>query len=184
MCIRDRYNTMIGYGADVVFNGLTNSMALGYNAKVSASNRVVIGNSSITSIGGFANWSNFSDGRFKRNVKEDVPGLAFITKLRPVTYTLDVEAINDFNSKDLPADKKILTVNPEKKNEIFTGFMAQEVEQVAKSLNYNFSGIDKPQDASKQTYALRYSDFVVPLVKAIQEQQKIIETQQKQIDEI
>src|SRR5678810_755269 len=98
MCIRDRYNTMIGYGADVVFNGLTNSMALGYNAKVSASNRVVIGNSSITSIGGFANWSNFSDGRFKRNVKEDVPGLAFITKLRPVTYTLDVEAINDFNS--------------------------------------------------------------------------------------
>src|SRR5678810_797905 len=129
MCIRDRYNTMIGYGADVVFNGLTNSMALGYNAKVSASNRVVIGNSSVTSIGGFANWSNFSDGRFKQNVKEDVPGLAFISKLRPVTYTLDIDAINDFNSKGLSSDKKQITLNAEKKNLVYSGFMAQEVEQ-------------------------------------------------------
>ncbi|HET6769079.1 MAG TPA: tail fiber domain-containing protein, partial [Chitinophagaceae bacterium] len=141
-------------------------------------------NSSITSIGGFANWSNFSDGRFKRNVKEDVPGLAFITKLHPVTYTLDVDAINDFTSKDLPADKKLQTVNPEKKNEIFTGFMAQEVEQVANSLGYNFSGIDKPKDADKQTYALRYSDFVVPLVKAVQEQQKMIDELKKEIEEL
>ena len=159
-------------------------MALGYYAIVNASNKVVIGNTNISSIGGYANWSNFSDGRFKRNVKEDVPGLAFITKLRPVTYTLDVEAINDFNSKDLPADKKIQTVNPEKKNEIFTGFMAQEVEQVAKSLNYSFSGIDKPQDASKQTYALRYSDFIMPMVKAMQEQQQMIEQLKKEVEEL
>jgi len=95
-----------------------------------------------------------------------------------------VEAINDFNSKDLPADKKILTVNLEKKNEIFTGFMAQEVEQVAKSLNYNFSGIDKPQDASKQTYALRYSDFIMPMVKAMQEQQQMIEQLKKEVEEL
>jgi trimeric autotransporter adhesin len=67
---------------------------------------------------------------------------------------------------------------------VFSGFVAQEVEQAAKDLGYNFSGVDKPADAGKQTYALRYSDFVVPLVKAVQEQQKIIETQQKQIDEM
>jgi len=159
-------------------------MAIGNSATVNASNKVVIGNSSVTSIGGYANWSNFSDGRFKRNIKEDVPGLAFITKLRPVTYTLDVDAINEFNSKDLPADKKLHTLNPEKKNEIFTGFMAQEVEQVANSLGYNFSGIDKPTNASKQTYALRYSDFVVPLVKAVQEQQKQIDELKKIVDNL
>jgi hypothetical protein len=95
-------------------------MAIGNTATVNASNKVVIGNSSVTSIGGYANWSNFSDGRFKRNVKEDVPGLAFITKLRPVTYTLDVDAINDFIQKIYRLAKKIQTVNPEKKNEIFT----------------------------------------------------------------
>jgi hypothetical protein len=33
-------------------------------------------------------------------------------------------------------------------------------------------------------YNLRYADFVVPLVKAVQEQQEIIENQQKQIDEL
>jgi len=97
---------------------------------------------------------------------------------------LDVEAINDFNSKDLPADKKIQTVNPEKKNEVFSGFMAQEVEQLANSLGYKFSGVDKPQDASKQTYALRYSDFIMPMVKAIQEQQKMIDELKKEVEDL
>jgi hypothetical protein len=176
------YNTTVGYNADVTVDSLTNATAIGANAFVNANNKVVIGNSSVTSIGGFVNWSNFSDGRFKQNVKEDVPGLAFINKLRPVTYTLNVDAINDFNSKGLAADKKQQVLNPEKKNEVYTGFMAQEVEQAAKSLNYNFSGIDKPKNESKQTYALRYSDFVVPLVKAIQEQQKMIEDLKKEIE--
>ena len=182
--IKGSYNTSLGYNADVLSDSLTNSTGIGANAIVNASNKVVIGNSSVTSIGGFANWSNFSDGRFKQNVKEDVPGLAFISKLRPVTYTLDIDAINDFNSKGLSSDKKQITLNAEKKNLVYSGFMAQEVEQAAASLNYNFSGIDKPKDASKQTYALRYSDFVVPLVKAIQEQQKMIEALKKEIEEL
>ncbi|HET9746555.1 MAG TPA: tail fiber domain-containing protein [Chitinophagaceae bacterium] len=177
-------NTAVGYNADVTANNLSNATAIGYNATVNANNKVVIGNSSVTSIGGYTNWSNFSDGRFKQNVKEDVPGLAFINKLRPVTYTLNVDGINAFNSKDFPAEKKQVTVNPDKKNIVYTGFMAQEVEQAAKSLNYNFSGIDKPKDDNKQTYALRYSDFVVPLVKAIQEQQKIIEDMRREIEEL
>ena len=176
------HNTALGYNADVSANNLVNSTAIGYNALVNVSNKVVIGNSSVTSIGGFVNWSNFSDGRFKQNVKEDVPGLLFINKLRPVTYTLNIDAINEFNSKDLPAEKKQQAVNADKKNEVFTGFMAQEVEQAARSLNYNFSGIDKPKDEGKQTYALRYSDFIVPLVKAIQEQQKMIDDLKKEVE--
>ena len=176
-------NTAIGNGANVSLDNLINASAIGAHAIVDASNKVVIGSSSVTSIGGFANWSNFSDGRFKQNIKEDVPGLSFITKLRPVTYTLDIDAINQFKSKDIK-EKKDLPVNAEKKNDIYTGFMAQEVEQIAKTLGYNFSGIDKPKDATKQTYALRYSDFVVPLVKAVQEQQQQIEKLQKENDEL
>jgi len=176
------YNTAVGYNADVTVDSLTNATAVGANALVNANNKVVIGNSSVTSIGGFVNWSNFSDGRFKQNVKEDVPGLTFINKLRAVTYTLNVDAINDFNSKDLPAEKKQTVLNADKKNIVYTGFMAQEVEKAANELGYNFSGIDKPKDASKQTYALRYSDFIVPLVKAIQEQQKMIEDLRHEIE--
>ena len=176
-------NTVIGTGANVSEGNLNNATAIGAGAIVDASNKVVIGNSFVTSIGGFANWSNFSDGRFKQNIKEDVPGLSFIIKLRPVTYTLDIDGINSFSSRDMK-EKKELPVNAEKKNEIYTGFMAQEVEQAANSLGFKFSGIDKPKDASKQTYALRYSDFVVPLVKAIQEQQKQIDDLKKENEEL
>ncbi|HJS53973.1 MAG TPA: tail fiber domain-containing protein [Chitinophagaceae bacterium] len=178
------YNTSIGYNADVASDSLTNATAIGANALVNDNNKVVIGNSSVTSIGGYANWSNFSDSRFKNNVKEDVPGIAFITKLRPVTYMLNIEAINDFNSKNRPAEKKLITLNGDKKNVVYTGFLAQEVEKAANELGYNFSGIDKPQDANKQTYALRYSDFVVPMIKAIQEQQKMIQELKKEIEDL
>ena len=71
-----------------------------------ASNKVVIGNTAVTSIGGYADWTNFSDGRYKRNVKENVPGLAFINKLKPVTYTLDINAIEK-NWRALRKTKKL-----------------------------------------------------------------------------
>ena len=85
----------------------------------------------------------------------------------------------------MPAEKKQITLNGDKKNVVYTGFMAQEVEKAAnRPAGYNFSGIDKPQDANKQTYALRYSDFVVPMIKAIQEQQKMIQELKKEIEDL
>jgi len=50
----------------------------------------------------------------------------------------------------------------------FTGFIAQEVEQAARSVGYDFSGVDTP-DNENDYYGLRYAEFVVPLVKAVQE---------------
>ena len=52
--------------------------------------------------------------------------------------------------------------------------MAQEVEAAAESIQYEFSGIDAPKNES-DLYGLRYAEFVVPLVKAMQEQQQQIE---------
>jgi phage gp37-like protein len=54
---------------------------------------------------------------------------------------------------------------------VYTGFVAQEVEEAAKALNYDFSGVDKPKN-KEDFYGLRYGDFVVPLVKAVQELSK------------
>jgi molecular chaperone GrpE (heat shock protein) len=50
------------------------------------------------------------------------------------------------------------------------------VEKTARELGYDFSGVDKPQN-EHSLYGLRYAEFVVPLVKAMQEQQRIIEEQ-------
>src|SRR5690606_38415696 len=53
----------------------------------------------------------------------------------------------------------------------YSGFIAQEVEAAAKRLNYNFSGVDAPKN-EKDLYGLRYAEFTVPLVKAVQELNK------------
>ena len=176
-------NTAVGYYATVNSGALSNATALGANAMVSASNSAVIGNSSVTSIGGYANWTNFSDGRFKKNIQQNVPGLAFINKLNPITYTLDIDGIeaklheNDKSpsGKDLPSrpsylnDPVMKQAMQEKSAITYTGFVAQDVEKAADSVGFTFSGIDKPKDGTQSFYGLRYGDFVVPLVKAVQE---------------
>ena len=61
-----------------------------------------------------------------------------------------------------------------------SGFFAQDVEEAAKSINYSFNGVHNPKNGG--LLSLDYSAFVVPLVKAMQEQQKIIDDQNKKID--
>lgn len=61
-----------------------------------------------------------------------------------------------------------------------TGFVAQEVEKAAKETGYDFSGVQRPSNPNK-LYSIRYSEFVVPLVKAVQEQQTQIEELKKMI---
>ncbi len=165
-------NTGIGYGADVQSGSLYNATAIGYGAIVNASNKVRIGNTGVTSIGGQVGWSVFSDGRYKKNIKENVAGLAFINRLKPITYTIDVDGLDTYFSKGRKTDPKAKTTNRAKNTEaakaVYSGFIAQDVEAAAAGLNYTFSGVDKP--VSKDgLYGLRYDNFVVPLVKAVQE---------------
>jgi hypothetical protein len=176
-------------------NVLVNCMALGYDARVNASNKVVIGNTTVTTIGGYAGWTTYpSDRKFKKNISENVPGLAFISQLRPVTYQMELDKLSADLKEDQQrdADGKFIIGSPssaelaarnEKSQNVYTGFIAQEVEAAAKALGYNFSGVDAPKNEN-DFYGLRYAEFVVPLVKGMQEQQTIIEAQQKQIGEL
>jgi hypothetical protein len=175
------YNTFLGYATDISAATYTNCVAIGGNGNlgIGASNRVRIGNASITSIGGQVGWTTVSDARLKTNVTEDVTGLNFIMKLRPVTYHYKTDLYNKhFNLED--------TVDYPEKNDIekmkFSGFLAQEVEAAAKSAGYDFSGVDRPGNEN-DIYGLRYSEFVVPMVKAMQEQQQMIEDLQKKVKE-
>ena len=150
--------------------GLSNTGAFGYGATVSSSNEIVIGNSSITEIFGYVGWTDASDGRFKKNIKENVPGIEFIKLLKPITYTLDITGINSHinatgNAFTSEVEKSAIQ---EKEAIVYTGFVAQDVEAAAKKLNYDFSGVATPKSET-DIYGLRYSQFVVPLVKAMQE---------------
>jgi hypothetical protein len=55
----------------------------------------------------------------------------------------------------------------------------QEVEAAMKKSGYNFNGLKTPKTDAGH-YAVSYSLFVVPLVKAVQEQQEQIEELKKE----
>jgi len=162
--------TAIGSGTSVMHS---NATAIGSGAATTATNQVVLGNTFVTQIGGYAPFTDISDARFKYDIKENVPGLDFISKLQTVTYKLDREKIARFNNQEVTG------TNTEK---IHTGFLAQQVDQIATELGYDFNGVNRPKDLNTDHYTVSYSTFVVPLVKAVQEQQEIIDTQNKKID--
>ena len=193
-----QYITALGHSANVSSNNLFNATAVGSSALATASNQVRIGDNYVTSIGGYVGWSNVSDGRVKKNIKQNVPGLVFINKLEPVTYNFDLDAADkiiqyqrkDSTGKIIPLTQVETDARKAKEQIVYTGFIAQDVEKAAKSLTYDFSGVDAAKN-SKDLYGLRYAEFVVPLVKGEQELSKendslmsIVNSLQDQINQL
>jgi hypothetical protein len=174
-------NVFVGAQTDVNSAGYYNVVAVGHETICTASSQARIGNSYTTSIGGYANWSNVSDVRVKKNIRQNVPGLAFINKLQPITYNLDLDAADkiiqppatkDKDGKQIKPTQQELDARKAKEQILYSGFAAQDVEKAAKSLNYDFSGVDAAKN-NKDLYGLRYAEFVVPLVKSVQELSKM-----------
>jgi len=181
------YNCFIGSETDADGPQYYNTIALGHGTLVTAPNMMRVGNGATTSVGGPVGWSVISDRRVKKNIQENVPGLAFINILRPVTYTIDLAAIDrivkptqgqnntplsetavNTAATERPVPTIMAAAFKAKEQIVYSGFVAQEVEQAAKSINYNFSGVDAAKN-DKDLYSLRYADFSVPLIKAVQE---------------
>ncbi|MFZ1675631.1 MAG: tail fiber domain-containing protein [Saprospiraceae bacterium] len=165
--------TLIGSFTDADAPSYNSSTALGYNTAITASNQVRMGWLFSTSIGGTQAWSNISDGRYKQGIKHNVPGVDFIMALNPVTYTLNhASLIERLVIEDRIEAQQLSLARMHTRS---TGFIAQEVEQAAQQIHFVFSGVDAPKNKSDM-YGLRYEEFVVPLVKAVQEQQYEIES--------
>ena len=133
--------TFLGQGADASVSALENITALGYNASVDASNKVVIGNTAVTSIVGQVGFTTLSDRRLKKDIENSKLGLAFIMLLNPVTYEYITEG---------------------QKGIRYTGLIAQEVDAAAKG---TFSGVDK----NGEYWGIRYAELTVPLISAVKE---------------
>ncbi len=160
------YNTGMGRSSNVSSSGLTNATALGYSASVTASNKVRLGNSSVTVVEGQVNYTTPSDARFKREVKDDVLGLDFILGLRPVSYTFDRSAFARHIQEEVEGREAELSALSQDRT---VGFLAQEVEKAVGSTGFTaFDAVHVPTNA-QDNYGLAYAQFVVPLVKAVQE---------------
>lgn len=175
-------NTVVGAGTSFSIIGGTynNSAMLGYQTIATASNQVNLGNSSVTAIRGQVPFSTYSDGRIKDNVKEDVVGLEFINLLRPVTYNFNIDREHKILGIE---DSKNYTGKYDLEKIKFSGFIAQEVEQAAKKIDYNFSGVKAPNH-EKDLYTVSYAEFVVPLVKSVQELDQKVKNQEQTIEDL
>jgi trimeric autotransporter adhesin len=61
-----------------------------------------------------------------------------------------------------------------------TGSVAREIETIIKKVNDNFNGVNALQKANDD-YSIRYAEFVLPLVKAVQELTVLLDEQHKEI---
>jgi hypothetical protein len=87
-------------------------------------------------------------------------GLDFIMKLKPVSYTY---------------------TTPGQEGIRYSGLLAQDVENIIEKMDLEFSGIVKPKNEDDH-YSIRYAEFVLPLINAVQEQQVIIDALLKRIE--
>lgn len=155
-------NTFVGFEADLANGAFTNVTVIGAGALATSSNSVVIGNSAVVNIGGQVSWGTLSDQRLKTNIVPEKLGLEFILALRPVNYTY-------------------VTKGQEGKQ--YTGLIAQEVHATLQRLGTSFSGIVLPQH-DKDYYSIRYGDFVIPLINAVQEQEEKIKSLENKLLEL
>jgi hypothetical protein len=163
------YNTVLGAIADVASGNLSNATAIGYDAKVNASNKVRIGNTDVVVIEGQVNWSVGSDLRLKDNIEySDKLGLEFVNGLKTATFTYK----NDSEKRH------------------HDGLIAQDVKETLSRLGLNFSGIVESENDEK-ILNLSYAEFVIPLINSVkelsrqnQEQQKLIEYQEERINKL
>ena len=93
------------------------------------------------------------------------------------------KAKKDKLEKDMPQDLKDKNEKAKKAKEdqVQTGFVAQDVEKTAKTIGYNFSGVNVDESG---IYSLSYAEFVVPLVKAVQELSEKNDQLQEQVNEL
>ena len=184
-------NVLIGSSADLTEANIDHAVVIGAEGMVSSSNHIKLhtNDSDAGVIEGDINWSVTSDRRFKKYVESDVPGLEMIMRLNPVSYKFDYLDYMTHLTQNLPDSVRQVKLaqysNAKEESRNQTGFLAQEVEQVCHDIGYEFGGLFKDDPKiTTSNYSLAYGVFVVPLVKAVQEQQAIIDDQNKELSSL
>ncbi len=171
-----RDNVAFGQAALATVTTGRNNIGIGTNAQVpsaTGNNRVRIGNTAITYAGVQVGWSITSDKRWKSNIQKSNLGLDFIKQLNPVFYTRKDVVIKEGKTTILETTSNPITEY---------GFIAQELESTLSRFNTINNGIISKDDAGM--YGVRYNDLIAPLVKAVQEQQVIIEELKEKIEKL
>lgn len=173
----------------VLSGKISNSIAIGYNARINGDNEIQIGGAGQTLYA--PTIVNIrSDGRDKTDIKPMENGLEFVMKLKPVTGYYDRrDSYVDELFKDLPAEEREAKisewwVNPEKdgshkENRLRHWFIAQDVA----ALESEYGQLPMV-NLKNDTYTLEYATFIPVMVKAIQELSAQVEDLKSELKEL
>lgn len=167
---------------------ITNSIAIGYGARINGDNEIQIGTQGQTLYAPTA-VNIRSDGRDKADVKPLMNGLDFVMKLKPMTGYYDRrDSYVDELFKDLSADERAAKVrewwaNPikdgsHKEDRLQHWFIAQDIAALEDEYG-RLPMVNKTND----TYTIEYETFIPVLTKAIQEMAARIETLETEMKE-
>ncbi|AWV97503.1 tail fiber domain-containing protein [Arcticibacterium luteifluviistationis] len=153
------FNIAIGWSANnhLSLPGITNSIVIGANAIVDASNKIRLGDSNITAADIQVAWNVTSDRRWKEDIEPLSLGLNFINDLMPVSYHR----------------------KSNKNQDIEFGLIAQDLEETLKKYGLTEQQLGLLDKGTDGYYSVRYNDLIATLVKAVQEQQVIIDGQEQ-----
>ena len=181
-------NTVIGKSAGKAVTSGSNNLFLGKDSGLtgspggnitSGSNAIVLGDENIGDAHIQVDWTVASDARDKTDFTALDLGLDFVKALAPVTYKWDKRSKYGDKSAD---DYDLAAQTPDgthKEDWLDIGFKAQEVEALEIAAGYNKdnkTNLVSSHTGDGKQMGLQYSKFVPILVKAIQEQQAIIES--------
>jgi len=161
----------------------TNVTMLGYgitNNECTGDNQVLLGNTSVTQIrAAVGSITTYSDGRFKTDIRDDVHGLDFILKLKPVSFRKEPLLLHKiWGTPDSLVQKLDFT---DMRNRRWIGLIAQDVEKAMLDCGFDFPGLHKPQN-EKDVYTIDYVDLIMPIIKSIQELQSQIDSLKMEIE--
>jgi trimeric autotransporter adhesin len=144
-----------------------------------ASNILSLGDENIATANIQVDWTVASDARDKTDFTALDLGLDFVKALAPVTYKWDKRSkYGDKSAEDYDLNAQTPD-GTHKEDWLDIGFKAQEVEALEIAAGYNKDNktnlVSSHTDDGKQM-GLQYSKFVPILVKAIQDQQAIIDS--------
>jgi hypothetical protein len=175
------FNTAIGHGALGNNTTYSNSSGLGYNALVTGSNQCQIGDGNVDAYA--KSFNPPSDSRDKADIQDTNLGLNFIMQLQPRMFRWDMrefyrpakpgpEASQEEVNAWLEASKlaNLTHDGTYKRNRLHQGLIAQEVKAVMDAMGTDFGGFrDASFNGGDAQMTLEYTQFIAPLIKAIQE---------------
>ena len=170
-------NTAIGYNLAPSAVGVDSEIVIGSSITGGGTNTVRIGTAGGTATlgldGSDTSWAAASDVRLKKDVATSTAGLEFIKDLRPVTFKWQLKNDVESSLPQYDADSSIPVYGLGKEHH---GFIAQEIKAAIDADDSIADGFKLWDDREDGSQEVAEAALIPVLVKAIQEQNILIES--------